>query len=119
MNMRRIGLSSIAQSRVLVCVPPQRRVLAWGYAWLLACLLLWVQFAAFAHALEHLDGDAGETPACEWCAAYANVQHGAASLPACPLPAVHDVSHECSVAHSAAAVLTPVYRSRAPPRRLV
>lgn len=83
---------------------------------LLACLLLWAQLAGAVHALEHLHEDAGEPPACEWCLAFANVQHGASSTTAVPLPALVCERPAASSAPTALFAFAPVYRSRAPPR---
>ncbi len=90
--------------------------MSWSRGLLLACLLLGAQLAGAAHALEHLHEEADHPPACEWCLAFANVQHGAASTSVAPLPAFDCAQPAVSPAHAAALAHTPAYRSRAPPR---
>lgn len=87
---------------------------------LIGLLLIWTQLAAAAHAIEHLHEAAdGHPPACAWCLAHANVQHGAAAtLPALPAPAAGLIPAAC-VEPRRDAAFTPAYLSRAPPRFLV
>ena len=82
---------------------------------LLACLLLWAQLAGAAHALEHLQEDADEPPACAWCLAFANVQHGAAGKSAAALPALGGVQPAAITTHNTPLPFSPAYRSRGPP----
>jgi hypothetical protein len=90
---------------------------------LLAAALLVVQWAGLLHGLSHgLEGHPGhedEPPAaCEWCLAYAVLDHGLCGQPPVPPPAEapHAVIRACVPDYA----LTPRlnYHSRAPPPSL-
>jgi len=85
-------------------------------ALLLACLLLWAQLAGAAHALKHLHEEADHPPACEWCLAFANVQHGASGAAIVALPDLVCERPAAPITRTTPLAFAPVYRSRAPPR---
>ena len=92
------------------------------YAWL-AFLLLFAQQGAATHALSHLadsrpaqqEKHLPHTPACDKCAVYAGIGHGAASAPVVFAQPGGEMVQADADAPAFRSVTTTHYRSRAPP----